>query len=239
MSFLIRKILVFLTIIPLTAVSSWSQELKFGFVEDQQILTKLPEVKEIQRILDKETDLWEKRFQERQKLLKVYYDSVATVSTALEKSRQEISKAPAEGKPLSAGTIPQDSAKNTPADSVKNKAMTAASKSVKKEDAVKEATDTLDLHKQIARLENELERSKKEVVALYHQIYGKDGLLNRRNAELSQSVLEKINRVIAETGEKQNVSMIFDSSILFYIDKNLNLTDEVMQALGIEKEGAR
>jgi len=239
MSFLIRKILVFLTIIPLTAVSSWSQELKFGFVEDQQILTKLPEVKEIQRILDKETDLWEKRFQERQKLLKVYYDSVATVSTALEKSRQEISKAPAEGKPLSAGTIPQDSAKNTPADSVKNKAMTAASKSDKKEDAVKEATDTLDLHKQIARLENELERSKKEVVALYHQIYGKDGLLNRRNAELSQSVLEKINRVIAETGEKQNVSMIFDSSILFYIDKNLNLTDEVMQALGIEKEGAR
>ncbi len=141
MSFLIRKILVFLIIVQLTAISSWSQELKFGFVEDQQILAKLPEVKEVQRILDKETELWEKRFQERQKLLKVYYDSVTTVSTALEKSRQEISKVPAEGKPLSAGAIPQDSTKSVPADSVKNKATTAASKSDKNTKTEKKAAE--------------------------------------------------------------------------------------------------
>ena len=87
-----RKSIVFLSFIFLTTGSGRSQDLKFGFVEDQRILAQLPAVEEVQKVLDQETALWEKRFKERQQFLKACIDSFNVVKAELEKARQDTAK---------------------------------------------------------------------------------------------------------------------------------------------------
>ncbi len=201
------------------AAEARAQELKFGFVEDQRILSQLPEVKEVQKILDQETALWEKRFQDRQQAIKVWQDSLTTAKAQL-KAVSDSAATP--------GAAPRAAQPPVAADSL---TPVPAGRGV--------PADTLALRRQIGRLEERAEAAKQEVLALYRQIYGEGGVLERRNAELSQPILEKVNRMVAETGQRMGVSLIFDSSVLFYIDQELNLTDEVLQALGVEQSATR
>ena len=73
---------------------AWAQQL--GFVEDQLILEKLPAVKEVQRILDQETAIWENTFKDRQGMVKVYLDSVQAVVSLLTEAREALIKAEGE-----------------------------------------------------------------------------------------------------------------------------------------------
>lgn len=229
------KNLVFLIVALMHVVSARAQELKLGFVDERVILEKLPARAEVQKILDQETALWEQRFTSRRQLLETSLDSVKTVQTELEKARGDQAKA-AEPEALSSSP---DSTADSTADS---SAQTDSSGSpAKAEDIGKTgaAPDTLELLAELDRLERKLEKSKKEIVALYHSIYGRNGVLDRRNAELSQSILEKISRSISDVSQAAEVALIFDSSALLYLDQDINYTEQVMEALNIEQSGAR
>ena len=228
------KIIVFLLIAFLAVSGVNAQDIKPGFVNDATILAKLPERKDVQKILDKESAIWDQRFTDRRKIIKVYLDSVSTAETALKAARTRLESDTAK-------VAESDSAQVPAADSAGAKTDSAGpAKEAKAAGKLPpELDDTLQLHREFERLEKTLEKEKKEFVAYYHKIYGKDGILNRRNAELSQSILEKVNRSIVETSQTLGVSMVFDASILLYIDQNFNFTDQVMQALNIEQERAR
>lgn len=227
-----RKFIVFYTIVIISPV--WAQQLKFGFVEDQLILEKLPAVREVQRILDQETAIWEKEFKDRQGLLKVYLDSVQAAVSLLTEAREALKKAEQETteeeKP---SPVEQDSSSVT--DSAASQTGINKPKTPGKP-AKASGVDTVLLRQNQERLEARLEREKKEIVSLYREIYGKDGVLERRNAELSQSVFEKIHQAVTETGGREGADMVFDSSILLYVDQDLNLTEQVMEALGIGEQ---
>ena len=207
----------------------WAQELKFGFVEDQQIMEKLPAVKEVQRILDQETAIWEKEFTNRQSLLKVYLDSVTNAETLLTQARESL---------LKAGQTPADQDSSlTLVDSASSAAETK--KPGTKAKQAEAAVDTIKLQQKLEMLEQKLEQQKKETVALYRKIYGENGVLERRNAELSQSILERIEKAIVQTCEQEPHDFIFESSILLYVNQEVNLTDKVMEALGVGEQRLR
>ena len=230
------KSLVFLMVMFFAAVSARAQELKLGFVDDRAILEKLPARQEVQKILDQETVFWEQRFTDRRQLLKVCLDSVKAVQTAVEKARADSAKAvEPEKRPSSPDSAANPSAQT---DSSVSPAKTGDSETAAAQDSIAPA-DTLELLATLVRLEVKLEKAKKEIVALYHEIYGRNGVLNRRNAELSQSILERISQSISELSQKDGVSFIFDSSVLLYIDQDDNYTEQVMEALNIEQQGAR
>jgi len=228
-----RNLLVFYLVIVITP--AWAQPLKFGFVEDKTILEKLPAVKEVQRILDKETAVWEKNFQNQQSLIKVYLDSVTAAVSLLDAARKASPKA-AEESPgdQPAAAVAEVDSSIVPADSAASGSIAESS-----EPAEEAAVDTVILRQNLARLETELERIKRKTVALYREIYGEDGVLERRNAELSQSILERLHRAVSETCGREDTDMVFDSSILLYVDQDLNLTDKVMEELGIGEQRAR
>ncbi len=96
--------------------------------------------------------------------------------------------------------------------------------------------DTVAQKAELKRLLQKAEQSKKEVVGFYRRIYGDSGLLKRRNAELSQSVLERVNRAISDKGGQLGFTAIFDSSVLLYVDQEYNITDQVMEALNIQTD---
>ncbi len=89
------------------------------------------------------------------------------------------------------------------------------------------------------RLESVLEGRQKGLLAYYHQIYGKDGVLNRRNAELTQSILEKLHATISDISQNLQLSVVLDASALLYIDQEYNYTEQVMEALNIETQRTR
>jgi Skp family chaperone for outer membrane proteins len=102
------------------------------------------------------------------------------------------------------------------------------------------AADTLAfLEAEHERLEKVLEGKKKDLLAYYHQIYGKDGVLNRRNAELTQSILEKLHATISDISKTMQLSVMLDASALLYIDQEYNYTEQVMEALNIETQRTR
>ena len=194
-----KRYLVLLTLIFAIVGSAGAQELKFGFIDDQRILSELPAVNEIQKILDKESLIWEKQFSDREQTLKDCLDSLTNVSGELLKARQAVAQS---------GTV---------ADTVAG-------------------ADTVALNSRLKRLEGRAELAKKELVAFYRKIYGDNGVLKRRNAELSQSVLERLNQVIREQGGKLGYTLIFDNSLLLYVNQDYNITTQVMEALNIQKD---
>lgn len=116
-------------------------------------------------------------------------------------------------------------------------AMRAQSQPAPNQDST--ALDTLPLAGDFARLSGILDGKKKELLAYYHRIYGKDGVLNRRNAELTQSILEKLHATISEVSTTLELSVMLDASALLYIDQDYNYTEQVMEALNIETQRTR
>ena len=230
-----RNLLVFYTVLIISP--GWAQQPKFGFVEDQSILEKLPAVREVQRILDQETAIWEKTFRDRQSSLKVYLDSITAAESSLANTREALAKA-GEQTPVeetAAAPEEQDSS-SVPLDSV------ALPSEVKEPETPAEQAgdvDTLLLRQDLLRLERKLERKKKETVAFYRKIYGENGILERRNAELSQSILERIHNSVTDICGREGTDMVFDASILLFVDQDLNLTEQVLESLGVGEQQTR
>ena len=64
-------------------------------------------------------------------------------------------------------------------------------------------------------------------------VFGVNGKIERRNAELVKPIYDKIMLVIEKIGREGNYSFIFDSveSNIAYADKKLDLTDRVLEEL--------
>ncbi|MGD1048225.1 MAG: OmpH family outer membrane protein, partial [Candidatus Krumholzibacteriaceae bacterium] len=67
-------------------------------------------------------------------------------------------------------------------------------------------------------------------------VFGDNGQAAKRNKELTQPIVEKINAVIAKIAEADGYTIVFDAAQgnIVYAKKALDLTDRVMQEL--EKE---
>jgi outer membrane protein len=69
-------------------------------------------------------------------------------------------------------------------------------------------------------------------------IFGPDGTAERRNAELTQPVLDKINSVIARMAQEDGYHYVFDAVAgnIAYADTEFDLTDMVIEELNKEIE---
>ncbi len=69
-------------------------------------------------------------------------------------------------------------------------------------------------------------------------IFGPDGTAERRNAELTQPVLDKINSVIARLAQEDGYHYVFDAVAgnIAYADTKFDLTDMVVEELNKEIE---
>lgn len=79
----------------------------------------------------------------------------------------------------------------------------------------------------------ELDRKMAEYQQFMDEIFGDDGLAARRNKELTQPIVEKINRILEDLGKEQGYAIVFDvaNANIVYADKALDLTDVVLEKL--------
>jgi outer membrane protein len=68
---------------------------------------------------------------------------------------------------------------------------------------------------------------------LTNDIFGPGGKAERKNAELTKPILDKISQVLEKIATEENYIMIFDSvnANIAYAQKNLDLTDWVLEEL--------
>jgi outer membrane protein len=73
----------------------------------------------------------------------------------------------------------------------------------------------------------------KEYNQYMSDVFGDDGQAAKRNKELTQPIVEKINAVIAKLAEDESYTIIFDAAQgnIIYAKKTLDLTDRVMEEL--------
>jgi outer membrane protein len=65
------------------------------------------------------------------------------------------------------------------------------------------------------------------------ETFGDEGLAAKRNKELTQPIVEKINKILEDLGKEQGYTIIFDvaNANIVYADKTLDLTDVVLAKL--------
>ena len=65
------------------------------------------------------------------------------------------------------------------------------------------------------------------------ETFGDNGLAARRNKELTEPIVEKINAVIAQVAEEQGYTLVLDSSqgTLVYASPDMDLTDVIIERL--------
>jgi outer membrane protein len=82
--------------------------------------------------------------------------------------------------------------------------------------------------------EEYLESQELEFQGLTNDVFGPGGRAEKRNAELTKPILEKINQVLEKLATEENFIMIFDSvnGNIAYAKENLDLTDQVLEELG-------
>ena len=81
--------------------------------------------------------------------------------------------------------------------------------------------------------ELDLKRRMDEYERFMQETFGDDGLAARRNKELTQPIVDKINVILEELAKEQGYLMIFDvaNADIVYADKNLDLTEVVLKKL--------
>jgi len=81
--------------------------------------------------------------------------------------------------------------------------------------------------------QDEIKTKSKEVETLIHQVYDPSGKLDAKNKELSKPMVEKIGAIIKKVALDNNILLVLDSSsgMVVYADKDLDLTDQVLEEL--------
>ena len=79
----------------------------------------------------------------------------------------------------------------------------------------------------------EVETKKEEYRKYFEQTFGPDGLLEKKNAELTKPLLDKINAVLERIAVQDNYAYIFDAvnANLAYAKPQYDLTDRVLEEL--------
>jgi outer membrane protein len=81
--------------------------------------------------------------------------------------------------------------------------------------------------------EQEIENKKAEWQKLANDIFGPNGRAERRNAELTKPLLEKINTVLERIANQEGYAMILDAvnGNIAFGKKDLDITDKVLEEL--------
>jgi outer membrane protein len=79
----------------------------------------------------------------------------------------------------------------------------------------------------------ELDQKIQEYQKFMKETFGDDGLAAKRNKELTQPIVDKINKILEKIGQAEGFSIIFDAANanIVYADKSLDLTDRVLEEL--------
>jgi outer membrane protein len=79
----------------------------------------------------------------------------------------------------------------------------------------------------------EFQRKMDEYKRFMDETFGDNGLAARRNKELTQPIVDKINKIIEVIAKEQNLTMVFDvaNANIVYADKTLDLTELVLTKL--------
>jgi outer membrane protein len=79
----------------------------------------------------------------------------------------------------------------------------------------------------------EMQRKMDEYKRFMEETFGDNGLAAKRNKELTQPIVDKINRIIEAIAIEQKYSMVFDvaNANIVYADKKLDLTEIVLTRL--------
>jgi outer membrane protein len=72
-------------------------------------------------------------------------------------------------------------------------------------------------------------------------IFGENGEAARRNKELTEPIVEKINGVIEKVAEEEGFTLVLDSSqgVIVYADKEIDITDMIISRLDTELEATQ
>ena len=79
----------------------------------------------------------------------------------------------------------------------------------------------------------EMQRKMDEYKRFMEETFGDNGLAAKRNKELTQPIVDKINKIIEAIAIEQKYSMVFDvaNANIVYADKKLDLTEIVLTRL--------
>jgi outer membrane protein len=79
----------------------------------------------------------------------------------------------------------------------------------------------------------ELDKKLEDYQRFMADTFGEDGLAARRNKELTQPIVDKINTILQKLGEEEGYTIIFDiaNANIVYAKKALDLTDRVLEEL--------
>lgn len=79
----------------------------------------------------------------------------------------------------------------------------------------------------------ELDRKMDEYETFMKETFGDSGLAAKRNKELTQPIVDKINKILEDLAKAQGYTLIFDvaNTDIVYADKSLDLTDVVLTKL--------
>ena len=78
-----------------------------------------------------------------------------------------------------------------------------------------------------------IEEKKKEREEFLNKIFGDNGMAMRKNSELLDPILQKLQRIIEEISSEQDIDMVFDattSGIIYAVPK-LDITDQVIEKM--------
>jgi len=79
----------------------------------------------------------------------------------------------------------------------------------------------------------EFQRKMDEYKRFMEETFGDNGLAARRNKELTQPIVDKINKLIEVIAKEKGLTMVFDvaNANIVYADKSLDLTELVLSRL--------
>ncbi len=79
----------------------------------------------------------------------------------------------------------------------------------------------------------EIDAKKEEYRKFFEDTFGPDGLLEKKNAEMTKPLLDKINAILEKIAVQENYAYIFDAvnANIAYAKPQLDLTDKVLQEL--------
>lgn len=83
----------------------------------------------------------------------------------------------------------------------------------------------------------EYQRKRDEYQRFMEETFGDTGLAARRNKELTQPIVDKINKIIEKIAKEQGYTMVFDvaNANIVYADKAIDITDLVLTTLNVRQ----
>jgi len=81
--------------------------------------------------------------------------------------------------------------------------------------------------------QNEIEAKKEEYRKFFEETFGPDGILEKKNSEMTKPLLDRINAILEKIAVEENYAYIFDAvnANIAYAKPQYDLTDKVLAEL--------